>query len=141
MAIHSANQKIKNLKFETGGTLDTSNAKHLIRIQVKTANYQVTEADSGTYFTTYGDSGTITYTLPANPKAGLFYYFFQSINNTITINSAAADGIITFDDLDADGVTAVTGSELTGALFFIFADGNIWNAACISNGTTLTVTT
>lgn len=112
-----------------------------LRVQTKTADYTVLDTDSGTIFTTYGDTGAIVFTLPAIPRKGAFYLFFQSTNQNMTINSAAANGIIGFNDLDADGVTAVTGSGLVGALFIVFGDGNIWNAACISNGTTQTITT
>jgi len=133
-------------KLDLRQLLDLSNdsangPKVLLRVQTKTANYTVLPADSGTFFTTYGDTGAIVFTLPSVPTRGMFFLFFQSTDQNISINSAAADGIITFNDLDADGVTAVTGSGQIGALFLIFGDGNIWNAACISNGTTLTVTT
>ena len=141
MAIHSAKQVVSGLAYESLATADFTNAKSLLRIQTKTADYTVLETDSGTWFTTYGDTGAIVYTLPANPKKGLHYYFFQSTNQNMSINTSAADKMITFNDLDADGATAVTGGGLTGALILVFADGNIWNAACLSNGTTLTVTT
>lgn len=141
MAIHSADQIMKGLRFETGGTLDASNAREILPIQTKTEDYAVKEEDSGTLFTTYGDGEAIVYTLPANPKKGLFYYFFQSVDEDITINSDSANGIITYLNAAADGVKAVTGTQLIGAMFLIFADGYIWNAACISNGTTLGVTT
>jgi hypothetical protein len=138
------NQWLSKLRLD--GLLDLSKdaangPKVLLRVQVKTADYTVLPADSGTIFTTYGDTGAIVFTLPAVPTVGMFFLFFQSTNQNMSINSAAANGIIGFNDLDADGVTAVTGSGLIGALFLVFADGNIWNAACISNGTTQTVTT
>jgi len=113
----------------------------LLRVQAKTADYTVLAQDSGTIFVTYGDTGAIVFTLPAVPTKGLFFLFFQSTDQNITINSAAANGIITFNDLDADGVAATTSSGKIGALFLVFADGNIWNAACLSVGTTMTVTT
>lgn len=138
--IHSADQIIKKLKFLSGGLLDLGNAKQLLRIQTKTADYTVLETDSGSFFTTYGDAGAIVFTLPSNPKKGLFYYFFQSTNQSMSVNSAAADGIITYNDLDADGATLVTGSHKTGGFILAFADGNIWNVVNLG-GHTLTVTT
>jgi hypothetical protein len=138
------NQWLKKLRLDSLLDLskDAANGpKVLLRVQTKTASYTVLPADSGTIFTTYGDTNAIVFTLPAVPTKGMFFLFFQSTDQNISVASAAADGIITFNDLDADAVTAVTGSGQIGALFLVFADGNIWNAACISNGTTLTVTT
>ena len=132
---------VAGLAFESGAPCDFANAVQKLRIQTKTADYTVLPSDSGTWFVTYGDTGAIVYTLPTVPTKGMFFYFFQSVDQDITISSAAANGIITFNDLDADSVIASTGSGKIGALFIVFADGNIWNAACISNGTTLTVTT
>jgi len=141
MSLHGAGMILPSLAFDSGAPVDFSNAVSKIRVQTKTADYTVLPSDSGTWFVTYGDTGAIVYTLPTVPTKGLHYWFFQSVDQDITISSAAADGIITFNDLDADSVIASTTSGQIGALFIVFADGNIWNAACISNGTTLTVTT
>lgn len=137
--IHAAGSIFPAMAFEEGAPVDFQNAVSKLRIQTKTADYTVLPSDSGTWFVTYGDGGAIIYTLPTVPTKGLFFWFFQSVSQDITINSAAADGIITFNDLDADGVAST--SNQAGSLFIVFADGNIWNAALISIGHSLTVTT
>ena len=114
MAIHSAKQIVAGLGFESLATCDFTNAKSLLRVQTKTADYTVLETDSGTWFTTYGDTGAIVFTLPANPKKGLYYYFFQSTNQNISVNTSAADKMVTFNDLDADGITSVGVGTLDG---------------------------
>ena len=136
--MESADQIIKHLEIESGGMFDAANVKYILRTQVKTADYTVTEADSGTYFTTYGDGGAIVYTLPSNPKIGLYYYFFQSVDQDMTIDSDTGE-MITFNDTAADGIAATDDNYQTGALIFVFADGRRWNAAVLSNGTTYTV--
>lgn len=137
----SANQLISKLKFKSSGELDAGNAKLLLRVQTKTADYTVTEADSGTWFTTYGDSDAINFTLPTNAKKGLVYFFWQSVDQNLTVTAGTADTLVTFNDLAADSVAASTSSQKIGALFIVFADGNKFHAACLSNGTTMTVAT
>lgn len=137
------NQWLKQLRVDKLLDLSkdyASGPQILLRVQTKTADYTVTLADSGTIFTTYGDTGAIIFTLPAVPKKGAFYLFFQSVDQDLTVNCAAADGMRTYNDLDADGVACSTTSHQIGALILVFGDGNMWNAACIS-GHTLSVTT
>jgi glucosamine 6-phosphate synthetase-like amidotransferase/phosphosugar isomerase protein len=132
---------IKKLKFQSGGLLDLGNAKQLLRIQVKTADYTVTEADSGSWFTTTGDANAINFTLPTNAKSGLHYYFIQSVDQDLTVTAGTADTLITFNDLAADSVAASTANEQIGAFIMVVANGTSFHAATISNGTTQTVAT
>lgn len=141
MTIQSAKQVTKKLEIATDGTLDATAAKFLFRVQVKTADYTVTEADSGTLFTTTGDANAINFTLPTNAKAGLVYFFIQSTNQNLVITAGTADTLITFNDLEADSVAAQTTNEKIGAFFMVVADGTSFHAACLSNGTTMTVAT
>ena len=139
----SANQKINKLRVEELLDLSknyASGPKILLRIQTKTADYTCTQADSGTIFTTYGDTGAITFTLPTNPTKGWFALFFQSVDQDITITNATVDTLITYNDLAADGVAASTTSHQIGAFFLVFADGNVFNAVNLG-GHTLTVNT
>jgi hypothetical protein len=139
----AANQWIKKLRLDE--LLDmsqnyASGPKILLRVQTKTADYTVTYADSGTFFTTHGDTGAIVFTLPALPKKGVFFLFFQSVDQNMSVNSASADQIKAYNDLDADGVTFITSSQKIAACTLIFGDGNFWNAVTLG-AHTLTVTT
>jgi hypothetical protein len=139
----AANQWIKKLRLDE--LLDmsqnyASGPKILLRVQTKTADYTVTYADSGTFFTTHGDTGAIVFTLPALPKKGVFFLFFQSVDQNMSVNSTSADQIKAYNDLDADGVTFVTTSQKIAACTLIFGDGNMWNAVTLG-AHTLTVTT
>jgi hypothetical protein len=139
----AANQWIKKLRLDE--LLDmsqnyASGPKILLRVQTKTADYTVTYADSGTFFTTHGDTGAIVFTLPALPKKGVFFLFFQSVDQNMSVNSTSADQIKAYNDLDADGVTFITTSQKIAACTLIFGDGNFWNAVTLG-AHTLTVTT
>jgi len=138
-----ANQWLKKIRIDELLDLSmnyASGPKILLRVQTKTADYTVTYADSGTIFTTYGDTGAIVFTLPALPKKGIFFLFFQSVDQNMSVNSASADQIRAFNDLDADGVTFVSSGNKIAACTLIFGDGNMWNAVTLG-AHTLTVTT
>jgi hypothetical protein len=140
VALHSADQIVSGLACESGAIVNWAGAQQMLRVQTKTADYTVTLADSGTYFTTHGDTGAIVFTLPVTPTKGAYYYFFQSVDQNLSVNAGVADTMKAFNDLDADGITLVTGSNLIGGLFFVFGDGYFWNAVNLSKNT-LTVTT
>lgn len=110
----------------------------LLRFQNKTADYTVKLADSGTFFTTYGDAGAIIFTLPSAIKKGVFYLFAQSTDQNMTVTAGTADTLITYNNLAADGVACSTGSHKIGAVILVYCDGNKYHAACIS-GHTFTV--
>lgn len=140
MGIQSADQILKRLEFESGGELKLQNAKSLIRVQTKTADYTVTVADSGTYFTTSGDTGAITFTLPAVAAKGLNYHFVQTVDQDLTVTAGTVDTLCAYNDLAADGVAFSTSSHQIGQMFFVFADGTQWHALALTSGT-LTVNT
>ena len=127
MSIHAADQIIKRLTFESSGKVDFQNAKSLFRVQVKAASYTVTEADSGSIFTTYGGSAAITFTLPSNPKRGLWYLFVNAVNQNMVITGDSTE-LITFNNATATSVTYSTGSQKIGATCLVFADGNSFYA-------------
>ncbi len=93
----------------------------------KTADYTVTTADNGMLFTTTGASGTVIFTLPAL-AVGLRFRFFNTVNQTLTVASAAGDDMITDGDAAADSVTLSTSSHKIGGGFDIVANnaGTAW---------------
>lgn len=140
MAIQSAKQITPGIEIESGGTLDISAAKVLLRFQNKTADYTVLESDSGTWFTTYGDANAIAFTLPSNPKKGLNYWFLNSTANDVVITAATADTLYAYADDAADTLTSTN----IAVLMLVVADGNKWYAVSFGNsldGVTATVGT
>jgi len=93
----------------------------------KTADYTVTSADNGMLFTTTGASGTVVFTLPTL-AAGLRFRFFNTVNQTMTVASAAGDDMITDGDAGADSVTLSTSSHKIGGGFDVIANaaGTAW---------------
>ncbi len=139
----SANQEIDKIQLNT--LIDLSQApgsgpRINLRVQNKTADYQVLNQDSGSIFTNVGDTDAIIYTLPAVPVKGMFFLFINSVDQNMTVNATTANQMRTFNDLDADGVAFSTTSEKIGAMLLVVGDGTYWNANKIG-GNTMTVTT
>jgi len=138
--IQSANQWLKKLRLDTlldltGHDAPEDGPQILLRIQVKTADYTVLLSDSGTLFTTYGDTGAIIFTLPAVIKKGFFALFAQSTDQNMTITAGTADTLIAKNNLAADGTSLVTSSNKIGALMLVFCDGNAYHAVNLGQHT------
>lgn len=88
------------------------------RTIVKTADYTVTAAENGALFTTRGAAGAVNFTLPAI-KRGLEFSFYNEADQNMTVTAAAADTLVTFNDLAADSVAYSTASEKIGGSFTI----------------------
>lgn len=140
MGIHTPKTQSAGQKFDSGAVQDLTGVTSIIRIQVKTANYTVKESDSGTTFTTYGDGGAITFTLPTNAKKGSWYRFIQSVDQSLTVTNGTADELITYNDTQADGLACSTGSHKVGAVIEVVCDGNRFHA-WVTSGNTKTVNT
>lgn len=136
MAIHSADQIIKRVSFESGALLNLTNAKQLLRVQAKTAAYTLLESDSGTFFTTYGASGSVTFTLPANPTAGLHYWFLNGTTSDLVVAAATADTLYAYADAAADSVASTD----IAVLMLAIADGNKWYVVSFGNSTVAAAT-
>lgn len=86
------------------------------RVLVKTANYTVTEGDSGSVF--IANAADLVFTLPAT-KAGLVYTFVNaavSAGTGLSVSPAAADNInegTDNKDLINSGATDVLGDSVT----------------------------
>lgn len=140
MALHHPDLIVKRLSGESGGKIDLQNLATLLRVQTKTSDYTVTEADHGTVFTTHGATGAVNFTLPGNPKRGLWFLFLNSVGQNMQITAATADTLITFNDAAADNVIFSTAGNLFGALALVIADGNAWHVVNLSVNT-MTVNT
>lgn len=71
-------------------------------VSAKTAAYTLTEAESGKAFSNSGASGSVTFTLPASPKAGMWYFFEKIANQNLVVAPGA-------------GATIENGSSLTNS--------------------------
>jgi hypothetical protein len=91
----------------------------------KTADYTVVEADHGTLFTNLGDAGAIVYTLPAiaNTK-GMRFMFYNAVDQNMTVASAAANGLITFNNAAASSVAFSTAGNKIGGSFEVIGIGS-----------------
>lgn len=90
-----------------------------------TGNKTVLESEAGTMFVANG-AGAVTFTLPATPKAGLEYMFYNAANQNMTITCATTDILIVYNDIAADSVALSTASELVGGHFRVIGDGTKW---------------
>lgn len=112
-------------------------------VAAKTADYTITDADDGKLFTNRGAAGAVIFTLPAVTAArkGMTVYFFVVADQNVTIN-ATANEMVTFNDLDADGIAFSTATELIGAAVMAVCDGTSWLMFLMTQETqTVTVTT
>lgn len=106
----------------------------------KTASYTVVAGDVGTFFTTTGASGAVVFTLPAI-AAGLYFWFLNTVDQSMTVTSAAGTDIVTFDNAEATSLAFSTSSEKIGGFLFVQANqaGTKWYAQNLSFANTVTV--
>ena len=112
-------------------------------IVAKTSDYTVVDGDDGKLFTTRGAGGAVIFTLPAASAArkGMSVRFFNAVDQNMTIN-ATANEMITFNDVDADGIAFSTNVEKAGAAVEAVCDGTSWLMFLMTEETqTVTVTT
>lgn len=86
------------------------------RVVAKTANYTVLLEDHGTFFTTEGAGGAVTFTLPATASLPTGWYadFFVAADQNMTVTAGTADTGVAFNDIAADSVAFSTASEKVG---------------------------
>lgn len=80
----------------------------------KDDDYTVVAADNGTEFNTIGATGAVNFTLPTI-AVGLEFAFRNTVDQNMTVTSAAGNDIITFNDLAASSIAFSTSSEKIGA--------------------------
>lgn len=87
-----------------------------VRYTAKTEDYAVLYTDAGSLLHTTGAVAGVTFTLPAlTARAGMVVEFFNTVDVTMTIASAAADGLIVTGDLAASSIAFDVGGEKIGA--------------------------
>jgi hypothetical protein len=106
----------------------------------KTDAYTVTQAESGTIFTTRGATKGIVFTLPKK-KAGLTYRFISLVDYDMTITADAINTVITFNNgTTADKVAFSTVSEKKGSACEVLCDGTSWIMWPLTKNTMTVVT-
>lgn len=113
------------------------------RVVTKTADYTVNPAVNrcGTTFTNRGATGAVVFTLPAPSKAlmGWWYRFRSHADQDVTVKTATADTLVTFNDQTADSLAASTAGQKIGAEMEAFCDGTSWFVSGVAVGHTYTV--
>lgn len=87
-----------------------------IQYETQAADYAVLYTDAGKVFITTGAVAAVTFTLPAlTARAGMVVEFFNTVDQTMTIASAAADGLMVMGDTAASSIAFDVGGEKIGA--------------------------
>lgn len=116
----------------------------IVNVLAKTADYTILGTEgTGTVFTTRGAAGAVIFTLPAPSLLlkGTRYRFKNVVDQNMSVKTATADTLITFNDLTADSLDASTVGQKIGAEIEAFCDGTSWFASGVSVGHTFTVVT
>lgn len=90
-----------------------------------TADKTLLESEAGQLFITNG-TGAIIFTLPATPKRGLEYTFYNAVDQNMTITCATTDILVVYNDIAADSVALSTASEKVGGSFRVIGTGTKW---------------
>lgn len=90
----------------------------------KTADYTVLASESGSFFTNYGCTGTIDFTLPT-PTDGLHYWFFSVAAGALKV-IGATNLSVAFNDVTATSVSFATANEIIGNCVHAVSDGTKW---------------
>lgn len=114
-----------------------------LKMEAKTAAYQVTKEDSGTIFHTTGATAAVTFTLPPITDGPFWFKFISGADVAMTVTAKVADTAATFNDLAADSVAFSTSSEIIGGHIEVYCDGTTLFVLPIlaSEGQTVTIAT
>lgn len=58
-------------------------------VSAKIAAYTLTAAETGKAFSNEGAGGSVTFTLPASPKPGMWYFFEKIANQNVVVAAGA----------------------------------------------------
>jgi hypothetical protein len=92
-------------------------------IEVKTASFTVTKADSGKIFLIVGATAAVVVTLPPIADGPFRCEIINGSDVDLTVQSAVADTITTFNDVAADSVAFSTSSEKIGGAVDVLCNG------------------
>ncbi len=103
------------------------------KIVAKTGNYTVLTSDNNTLFTTRGNSGALTFTLPAVQR-GLEYDFLNEVDQNMAI-TAPANTLVGFNNATATTATFSTAGQKIGAGAKVVSNDNGTKWLLLNRGT------
>lgn len=105
------------------------------RVVAKTGDYTVLTTDNLTLFTNLGAGAAVNFTLPTL-ALGYRFGFYCEADYELKITSAAADTIVTYNDVAADTVSLKSGtnSKQIGGYIEILANSNATKWLAIAHG-------
>ena len=92
-------------------------------ISLTAATYTLKASQSGAFIHNASMTEACTLTLPAISDGPFYFKILQGAGYAITVTSAAADTIITFNDVAADSVTFSSSNEIIGGHYEVICDG------------------
>lgn len=92
-------------------------------MEVKTASFTVTAADSGKIFLIVGATADVVVTLPAINTGPFGFTIINGSDVSLTVTAVTADTITTYNDLAADSVAFSTASEKIGGTVEVLCNG------------------
>lgn len=116
-----------------------SNIAMKLRVVAKTSAYTVNANESGTFFTTYGATAAVTFTLPA-VASGLIYFFSSAADVAMTVAAGTAETMVAYNNVAADSIALGTASKIVGGIIVAVCDGTYWHTGLIAGQSTQTVT-
>lgn len=96
---------------------------HAPVMEVKTASFTATAADSGKIFMIVGATATVTVTLPAIADGPFMFKIIHLSDVDLVVAAAAVDTLATYNDLAADSISFATSAEKIGGAVEVFCDG------------------
>lgn len=114
----------------------------LVRTSVHTANYVITEGESGTHFTNVGAGAVVVFTLPALKDGFECWIHTAVLAQDVVLSSPDVDTLVVFNDIAADQIAFNTTNEKAGGVFHVVCDGALWHVGeSIHDGQTTVIAT
>lgn len=96
-------------------------------VEAFTGDDTLTAAESGKVCTNTGTSGAVILTLPAATGSGVWFYIMVTVAQTITLEPADADDVITVNASTSTANTGTVSANTVGrTLLIVDAEANRW---------------
>lgn len=94
-------------------------------VTAKTAAYTLTAAETGKAFSNSGAGGSVTFTLPASPKPGMWFFFEKVANQNVVVAAGAGATI----ENAASLTNSTAGDAAKGTLTVVATSTTTWKVA------------
>ena len=98
-----------------------------VRTSTHTANYVVTQEESGTHFDNVGAGAVVVFTLPALADGLEFWFHAAVLAQDLVVSSPGANTMVVFNDIAATQIAFNTTNEKAGGVFHVVCDGSLWH--------------